>query len=124
MSAFSTVLPGNDLVKAVAFDIVFVGDSPFCVFAQLVGRVECVGKAEVSDDDVLIAVQQKVLQFEITVDDALLVEIAHTGHKLGKQPPSCWVLQVSVVEDVVEQLASRGILEYYAHVSFCFDKLM
>ena len=48
--------------------------------------------------------------------DALLVQIAHAGNELGEQPPGSVVLEIAVVENVVEELASRGVLEHDAVV--------
>lgn len=46
----------------------------------------------------------------------LLVQVAHARHELGEQPARSIVLQVSVVENVVEQFTSGGVLEHDAIV--------
>lgn len=51
---------------------------------EVLGRVEGISEAKVSDDDIAIAVQQEVLQLQISVHDALLVQIANTRNKLSE----------------------------------------
>lgn len=50
------------------------------------------------------------------MNNSLLVEVTHTGDELGEQTASRVILQVSVVEDVVEELATRRILKDDANV--------
>lgn len=50
------------------------------------------------------------------MNNSLLVEVAHTRDELGEQTASRVILQVSVVEDVVEELAARRILKDDANV--------
>lgn len=47
--------------------------------------VKCVGKAKVSDNDVSVAIQEQVFQLKVTMDDALLVEVANSGDQLGEE---------------------------------------
>jgi hypothetical protein len=46
--------------------------------------LEAVGKAEVCDDDVAVAVEEEVLELEIAVDDLFLVDVPDAGDELGK----------------------------------------
>ena len=46
--------------------------------------------------------------------DTLLMQIPYARHELSKQSPGGIVLQISVIEDVVKQLAPRCILEHDA----------
>lgn len=55
------------------------------------------------------------------MDNSLLVEVAHTRDELCEQTASRVILQVSVVEDVVEELAARRILKNDANVSVGLD---
>ena len=72
------------LVKAHLPYKVLISQPVFNLLAQLILGVEGVGETEISDDDVLVAIQQQVLQLEISVDDTPLVQIAHSGYELGK----------------------------------------
>lgn len=55
------------------------------------------------------------------MNNSLLVEVAHTRDELGEQTASRVILQVSVVEDVVEELAARRILKDDANVPVGLD---
>lgn len=58
------------------------------------------------------------------MDNAFFVQIAHARDKLGKEPSGCIVLEIPVVQDVVEQFASRSILENNSDMPFGLDHLM
>lgn len=107
---------GLYLVQPHALDKLAVGQVQLLVLTQLLARVERVGEPEIRDNNVAVAVEEQVFQLEIAMHDALLVQIAHAGNELGKQPPGRVVLEIAVVEDVVEELASRGVLEHDAVV--------
>ena len=87
-------------------------------------RVKGVGETKVGDDDVLVAIEEEILQLQIPVHDALLVQVTNAGDELRKEPPRRAVLQVAVVEDVVEQLAARSVLHNDANVSLGLDHLV
>lgn len=117
-------LPGSvalDAVQTHSFHEFPVGEVKLLLLSEILIRIESVGKAKVGNNDVAVAVQEQVFQFQISVNDSLLVKIADTRNKLGKQTAGRIVLQVSVVENIVEQLASRCILENDANVSLCLD---
>jgi hypothetical protein len=61
-----------------------VAQSVLNVLAELVVRVKGVGETEICNDDILIAVQQQVLELEISVHNTLPVQIAHAGDELGE----------------------------------------
>ena len=103
---------------------VLVAQPVLDLLAQLVLGVEGVGEPKVGDDDVLVAVQQQVLKLQISVYDTLLVQVAHTGYELGEQFTRGTVLQVAVVENVVEELTARCILEDDANVSLSLYHLV
>ena len=87
----------SDSSQVHALDKVFVGHVVLDLVAELVGGVEGVGEAKVGDDDVLVPVEEEVLEFQVAVDDALLVQVADAGHELGEEPTRGRVLQVAVV---------------------------
>jgi hypothetical protein len=58
------------------------------------------------------------------VNNASLVQVADTGDELGEQLTRRAVLQIAVVEDVVEQLTARRILEDDADVALSLNHLM
>ena len=86
--------------------------------------VESVGKAKVSDNDVLVAIQEQILKLEITVNNTLLVKVSNARYQLGEEPPRGRIFEVSVVQDVIEKLASRCVLQDDSHVPFGLDKLV
>ncbi len=85
----------------------------------LVGKV--VGKANVGDDDVAVAVQKQIFELEIAMDDVLLMKVRDTGDELSKETAGMLLLEILVRENVVEELASRGILEDDTDVAIRLD---
>lgn len=81
--------------------------------------LETVCKAKVCDDDIPVAIKEKVLELEITVDDFLLVDVPDTRDELGKELCGVFFLEVAMGKNVVEELASGGILENNADVFVC-----
>jgi hypothetical protein len=82
---------------------------------------ETVGKTKVGDDDVAIAVKQKILELEVAVNDLFLVDVPDTGDELGEKFCGILFFEVSVGKDMVEELASRGVLENDANVLVGLD---
>jgi hypothetical protein len=111
-------------IKTLALNVFLVTYIVFLLLSQIVYRVECVRKAKVGDDDVLVAVQKQVLELEIAMYDALLVQISNTRNQLGKESPSCGVLEVSVIEDIIEKLTSGSIFQDDSHMSLSLDELV
>lgn len=58
------------------------------------------------------------------MNDFLLMDIPDTRDELGKEFCSIFLLEVAVGQDVVEKLATRGVLENYANVLVCFDDIV
>ena len=81
------------------------------VFGQLVARVEGVCKAEIGYDDVAVAVQEQILELQVTVDDLLLVDIPDTRDELAEQFTGVFLAKVSVGQDMVEQLTAGCVFE-------------
>jgi hypothetical protein len=112
------------LLQAHLGNKVLVAQVVLNLLAKFVVGAEGVGKSKVGDDDVAIAVEEQVLQLQVAVDNSLLMQIADTRHELCKQTTSRVVLKVAVVENVVEQLSARCVLEDDADVSLCLDHLV
>ena len=65
-------------IESFALDKLLVANPVLLLFVQFIVGVESVGKAKVGDNDVLVAIQEQILKLEITVNDALLVEVSNT----------------------------------------------
>ena len=102
---------GLDRIQPSRLDKLAVRQVQLLELGQFIVGIERVGEAEVGDNDVPIAVEEKILKLEITVDDAFLVQVPNAGNKLSKEATGRVVLEVPVVQDVVEQFSARGILE-------------
>src|SRR5688500_6474095 len=85
--AFQAHLSDELLVAQVVFDLL----------AELVIRIESIGEAEVRYYDITIAIQKKILQLQISMHNAFLVQITHSGDELSKQAARSTVLEISVV---------------------------
>ena len=48
-------------------------------------RAKVVGEAKVGDDDVAVAIQQEVLELQVTVDDVLLMQVGDAADELRKE---------------------------------------
>lgn len=90
------------LVQAYAFHKFAVRQVQFLLFRQLVVRVERIGKAKIRNDDVSVPIQEKVLQFQVSMHDALFVKIAHARHQLCKQSFRRIVLQVPMIQNIIK----------------------
>jgi hypothetical protein len=82
--------------------VVFVSKSILNLLAELVVGIKGVCETEISDDDVLVAVEQQVFELQISMYDTLAVEVSNTGYELGEQLACRAVLQVTMVQDVVK----------------------
>lgn len=118
------VAVGHDLIETLDFDEILVTEAQFLLFCELVAGLEGVGKAEIGYYDVSVSIQQQVLQLQIAVNDALLVQVSDSRYELGKQASRSIVFEISVIEDVVEELAPRRIFEHNAVVPFRFLHLV
>lgn len=120
-------LPGSirlELVETHTFDELAVGQIQLLFLAKFFVGVKGVGEAKVGDDDVAVAVEKEIFEFEIAVDDAFFMEVSDTGHELSEKSPGGVVLQVAVGQDVVEQLAARSVLENDSNVPLGFHHLV
>ena len=64
-----------------------------------------VGKAEVGDLQVALAVEEEVLGLEVAVADHVAVQVLHPRHELHEEPPRLHRRQAPIVYDVLEQLS-------------------
>ena len=86
--------------------------------------LESVCEAEVGDDNVTIAVQQQVLQLQITVDNLLGMQVGHAGYELRKELGSILLAKVSMSENVIEEFASGCIFNDDADILVRLDDVV
>lgn len=67
---------------------------------------ETVSETKVGDDDVPVAVEKQVFEFEVAVNDLFLVDVPDTGYELGEKSCGIFFFEVSVGKDMVKELAS------------------
>lgn len=68
------------------------------------GFVKLIRKAKISDNEIPSSVQEKVLQLEITMNDALCMKIRYTRDQLGKKATSILFLEVTMGKDMIKEL--------------------
>ena len=62
---------------------------------EIVGAVfKAISKAEVGDNDIAVTVKEKILEFKVTVNDLLLVNIPDTRYELCKQLASVFLSEI------------------------------
>lgn len=111
-------------IKSFALDVVLIANVVLLLLVQVVVCVEGIGETKVSDDDVLVAIQEQILKFEVTVHNTLLMQVSDTGHQLGEKSPRGGIFEVSMVQNIIEELASRCIFQDNAHMPLSLDKLV
>lgn len=79
---------------------------------RLQGLLLCegVGEAEVDDFDVLLVIEQQVLRLEVPVDYVEVVHVLDAGDDLLVELAGLFLLQFGVLDDVVEELSTAGVL--------------
>ncbi len=87
-------------------------------------RVKCVRKSEVGNNDIAVPIQKQVLKLQIAMDDALLMEVSNTRYELSEQTTCGVVLKITVVENVIKELAAGGVLEDDTDVLIGLDHLV
>lgn len=85
---------------------------------------EAVGESKIGDDDISMAVEKEILEFEVPMYNFLLVYVPDAGKKLGEEFRCILFLEVTVSEDVVEQLAARCVFKDDSYVFVCFDHVV
>lgn len=64
--------------------------------------IEAIGESEIGDDHVAIAVEEEVLEFEVSMNDSFSVKVRDSRDKLSEESGSISFLEVAMSEDVVE----------------------
>lgn len=85
---------------------------------------ETVGKAKIRDYNIAVAVKEKVFEFQISVDDFLLVNVPNTRNELGEELCSISFFEISVCKDVVEEFSTRSIFKDDTDVFVGFDNIV
>lgn len=88
----------------------FICQVIFNLLSQFVDWVEIVGETKIGNDNVAVSIEQQVLQLQVTMYDSFLVEVPDARYELGEKSTGSVVLEVSMVQDVVEQLPTGSIL--------------
>lgn len=83
-----------------------------------------IGKAEVRDYHISVAIEEKILQFEISMDDLLLVAVPYPGDELSKEFRSVSFFEIPVCEDMVEQFSSGGVFQNDSNKLVGFDDVV
>ena len=96
------VLPGDHLGRGVA-------GRPTGGLQHLVLLVD-LAQTEVNELDVVVAVEEDVLGLDVSVRDALLVQVGNAFDELVKEVTSFGFLQSSVIDDVVVELSAVCVL--------------
>ena len=78
-------------------------------------------KAEVSDLDIELGVEQDILRFQISMCNAHVVAVVQALHKLFKVVSGNWFLKSSGVCNKVKQLSTTGEFKHYVRNLFCFS---
>ena len=73
--------------------------------------LEAVREAEVRDDYVPVTVEEQVLKLQVPMDDFLLVYVPYAGDELREQLARVLFPQEAMGKNVVEELATRRVLE-------------
>lgn len=94
------------------------------VFSYLVFGIEGVGEAKVGYYDVAVTIQQQIFQFQVSMNDTLCVKVADSRNELSEKSSCGRVFQVAMIQNVVEELAARSILQDDADVPFRLHHFM
>lgn len=74
----------QNLIQSHALNIISRSESRLNLLRQLIRWVECVRESEIRDYYVAIAVQEQVLELQVSVNNALLMQIPYTRYELRK----------------------------------------
>ena len=74
-------------------------------------------ESEVRDFDVEVLVEQNILWLQVAVADAERVEIFEAVNNLAEEPRGLLVRQAPVLNEVVEELAVRRVLEHDVEIT-------
>lgn len=85
---------------------------------------EVVGKSKIGYDDISMAVEKEILEFEVSMYNFLLMYVPDARNELGEEFRGILFLEVTVSEDVIEQLASRSIFKNDSYVFVSFNHVV
>ena len=85
---------------------------------------EPIGETKVRDYHVPVAIEEEVFEFEVPMDDLFLVNVPDTRNELTEEFARILLLQVAVGEDVVEEFATRRVLEDDTNILVRFDNVV
>ena len=71
-----------------------------------------------------VSIEEEVFEFEVTVDDLLLVDVPDTRDELSEELAGILFLQVAVGQDMVEKFATRRVFEDYTDVLVRLDNVV
>lgn len=92
---------------------------------QIVSLVlEAVGKSKICDNNVSMTVKEKVLEFEVTMDDFLLVNVPNARDELGEELCSISLTEMAVGENVIKKFTARSALEDDSDVLIGLDHVV
>jgi len=85
---------------------------------------EPIGETEVRDYHIPMPIEEEVFEFEVTMDDLFLVNVPDARDELTEEFACVLLLQVAVGKDMVEEFATRRVLEDDTDVLVCFDNVV
>ena len=88
------------------FYVFLVAQVEFDLFAQLIVGIERVGETEICNDDIPVAVQEQVLELQISVDNASSVQVPDARDQLREELARRNIFEISLIENVIEELAA------------------
>jgi hypothetical protein len=71
-----------------------------------------------------MAVEEQVLQLEVAVDDLLLMRVPYARDELSEELARVLLLEIAMGEDVVKELAARGVFEDDADILVRLDNVV
>ena len=83
-----------------------------------------IGGTKIGDDDVAVTVQKQIFEFEVTVNDFAFVDVPDTGYELSEKTTSVFFFEIAVGEDVIKELAARGVVEDDTDVFVRFNNVV
>ena len=85
---------------------------------------EPIRETEVGDYHVPMPVEEKVFEFEVTMNDLFLVNVPDARDELTKEFARILLLEVSVGKDMVEEFTAGRVLENDTDVLVRFDNVV
>ena len=83
-----------------------------------------IGKAKIRNDNIAVAVEEEVFEFQVSVDNFLLVDVPDTGNELGEELCSISFFKIAVGENMVKEFSARGVFKDDTDVFVSFDNII